>query len=338
MSVMKAMVLREYGVMPSLEEVPVPVPGAGEALLRVERVGLCATDLKLINGALPPTGLPRTPGHEIAGRVVICDDEPSWVGKRVACCLYETCGVCRACREGQDTLCVSAVRAGIERDGGLAEWITVSNKVLLEVGHETSLEAAAVAMDAVGSPWSALHDKGAVKEGEFVVIAGCGGLGSSAVQIAKAAGARVGVVDPDESHRDIGLKLGAEKAVHPRDTAKLLDWSDGGANLSVETSGKRAGFDSCVAVLAPGGRIVCNGYEPQVEYGLDSSRLVLQEVTVMGSRSASKRVCIESLAAVERGDVAPEIMDVWPIERAGEALQMLADGKVEGRLVIDPSL
>ncbi len=334
---MRAAVLREYGVLPSVEEFPVPEPGPGEALLRVEKVGLCATDLKLINGALPPTGLPRIPGHEIAGTVVRCDDQPEWVGKRVACNLYETCGKCRACLSGFESLCASGRRAGVERDGGLAEWVAVSNQVLLEIGDNTDFELAAVAMDAVASPWAGLHDKGGLKSGEFVVVVGCGGLGSNAVQIAKAAGARVAVIDPIEGHRSLGLELGAELAVGPDQTDELIAWSDGGAHLGLETSGKRAGFDLAVETLAPGGRIVCNGYQPSTEYGLDSTRLVLQEVSVIGSRAANKEVSRAALAAVERGEVKPRIMDVMPLSKAREALQLLSEGKVEGRLILDPT-
>lgn len=335
---MKAAVLREYGVLPSVEDFPVPEPGPGEALLRVEKVGLCATDLKLINGALPPTGLPRIPGHEIAGTVMRCDDQPEMVGKRVACNLYETCGKCRACRSGFESLCKYGKRAGVERDGGLAEWVAVSNQVLLEIGDSTPFELAAVAMDAVASPWAGLHAKGGIKADEYVVVVGCGGLGSNAVQIAKAAGAKVAVIDPVEGHRRLGLELGAELAVAPEQAGELLDWSSGGAHLGLETSGKRAGFDLAVETIAPGGRIICNGYQPKMDYGLDSTKLVLEEISVIGSRAANKAVSADALAAVERGDVKPRIMDIMPLSKAREALQMLSDGKVEGRLVIDPKM
>src|SRR5690606_2235999 len=117
----------------------------------------------------------------------------------------------------------------------------------------------------------------------------------------------------------------------------LSEWSDGGADLSLETSGKQAGFGLAVAAVAPGGRIVCNGYQPGVDYGLDSAKLVLEEIRVQGSRAGNRQMSQESLAAVERGDVKPPIMDVVPLAAAPEALQMLAEGRVRGRIVVDPT-
>lgn len=338
---MRAAVIREYGSDPQIEKVPVPVAGPGEALVKVTAVGLCATDLKVISGALDgSTSLPRTPGHEIAGVVVDCEARPELVGQNVAVYLYSTCGRCEYCLSGRPTLCRQAVRPGIERDGGLAEFVVVDARTLLPIAPETSPEAAAVAMDAVLTPWGALVGKADIAPGDDVLVVGCGGLGSNAVQIALRAGARVAVIDPVGSHRETGLRLGAEIAVEPGDEEKIKAWSRSGLGVraALDTSGRREGFDSAVASVAPGARIVCNGYQPGLEFGMDSSRLVLDEISIAGSRVASLEEARDALDAVEDGSVRPEIMRVMPLEDLGEALQMLRDGRVNGRLVLRPGL
>jgi D-arabinose 1-dehydrogenase-like Zn-dependent alcohol dehydrogenase len=332
----RAAVLRSYGELPRIEELEAPRPVAGEALVRVGATGLCATDLKLIAGALPDTELPRIPGHEIAGTVAEAPGAPELEGRRVACHLYESCGRCRACRRGRETLCESGARPGVERDGGLAEWVTVARRSLLPLSKGTPFAEAAVAMDAVASPWAALHGKGALRRGETVAIVGCGGLGSNAVQIALGVGARTAIVDPLASHRELGLELGADLAVAPDEAEAIVDWSGGGVDLALEASGRDAGFRTAAALVAPAGRIVCNGYHPGRDYALDSTRLVLDEIAVIGSRAATLAESAAALAAVEDGRVRPRIAETLPLESVGEALRRLEAGAVDGRLVVAP--
>jgi D-arabinose 1-dehydrogenase-like Zn-dependent alcohol dehydrogenase len=335
---MRAAVLRTYGKAPTIDEIDRPAVGREEALVRVGAAGICATDLKVISGALAPrTSLPHVLGHEVAGTVASAPFAPELEGRRVACHLYDTCGRCRWCVEGRETLCRRAVRVGIERDGGLAEYVAVRASTLIPFSEHTPFSAAAVAMDAVTTPWGALRGKAGVTAGDVVAVIGCGGIGSNAVQIALGVGARTAVVDPVPSHRELGRRLGAELAVGPDESESILELNSDGADVVLETSGQAAGFELAVRVVRPGGRIVCNGYQPGVDYCLDSSRLVLDEVEVIGSRVASRAEAARALAAVERGEVTPQVMEVMPLERTGEALDLLARGRVEGRLVIDPT-
>jgi D-arabinose 1-dehydrogenase-like Zn-dependent alcohol dehydrogenase len=333
---MRAAILERFSEPLRVKDVPVPEPTDGEALVRVRAAGLCGTDLKLASGALGGAGrLPLIPGHEIAGELVEAAGGLG-SGQRVACYLYDTCGTCRWCRSGQNTLCPDAVRLGVERDGGLAEYVAVPRRNLLPISADVAFESAAVAMDAVTAPWGALHGHGAVKAGESVLVVGSGGLGLNGVQIARDAGARVAVVDPVASHRALAEELGAELAVAPEEAGEIAGWSDGGVDLSLETSGVRAGFDVAVECLRRGGRVVCCGYQPGTEYGLDSSRLVLEEISVHGSRSASREEAEAALRAVESGRVRPPVTERLPLDRVNEALDRLRAREVAGRLVIEP--
>jgi propanol-preferring alcohol dehydrogenase len=316
-------------------ELPVPEPSEDEALVRVVATGICGTDLKITSGAFESTPLPIVPGHEVAGELAQDVDGLS-KGQRVACYIYDPCGECRWCRGDQPTLCPTSRRIGFERDGGLAEYINVPRRNLLPFGDGLAFEQAAVCMDAVMSPWHALVSRAALRAGETVVVAGAGGLGVSGIQIARSLGGRVAAIDPVPAHRELALREGAELAVDPADVEHVRDWSGGGADLGLEASGARAGFDALAASLRAGARLVCCGYKPGVEYGLDSSRLVLDEITILGSRAGSREDARAALGALEAGDVRPHIMQRLRLEEANQALELLRAGQVLGRVVVTP--
>jgi D-arabinose 1-dehydrogenase-like Zn-dependent alcohol dehydrogenase len=333
---MRAAVLTEFDRPLEITDVPSPEPRDDEVVIRVRATGLCGTDLKLQAGAFrDSTRLPIVPGHEVAGEIVEGTDGYA-AGQRVAAGVYETCGTCLWCRAERPTLCPYRVRLGLERDGGLAEFAIVKRANLLPFSDDLEFERAAVSMDAVASPWGALHGRARIRPDERLLVVGAGGLGINGVQIGRAAGCAVAVVDPVASHRELALECGAELAVAPEDAAEIREWSGVGVDVALETSGARAGFDTAAAALRAGGRVVCCGYYPGAEYGLDSARLVLNEIDVIGSVSASLSLARDALAAVEAGDVKPPIMEVVPLDAVNDALDTLRRGGVLGRMVITP--
>jgi len=331
---MKAAVLWRFNALLDITDVEQPRPGADEAVVRVRATGTCGTDLKVISGAFDHIRLPLVPGHEIAGELV--DDVGELRrGQRVACYLYDPCGECRYCKAGRQTLCPNSRRLGYERDGGFAEYVAVGTQNLLPFGDDLPFEVAAVTMDAVLSPWHALLDRGQLQAGESLAIVGAGGLGLNAVQIAVSRGARVAVIEPNPDRRDVALAFGAELAVAPGAEAAVTDWADdGGVDLAYEAVGVRSAFDTASAVLRPGGRLICCGYRPGVEYGLDSSRLVLDEITVLGSRAGNREDARAALGAVEAKQVTPLIGLRLELDEANEAIAQLRSGDVAGRIVI----
>ncbi|MEI7626546.1 MAG: zinc-binding dehydrogenase, partial [Actinomycetota bacterium] len=285
---MRAAVLEQFGRPLALRDIPDPVVGHDEVLVAVHAVGLCGTDLKINSGAFgEDTPLPMVTGHEIAGQLVNdYGDLPA--GTDVACYFYTPCGACGSCARDESELCRSSRRLGFEQDGGLATYVAVRGENVLPFDASIGHAAAAVAMDAVTTPWHALKKRGAVASGERVLVVGAGGLGLNAVQIARHLGAEVAALDTRADRRLLACELGAQVALGPDEIYRLADWSDGGVDLVLDTSGTRAGFEAAVAAVRSGGRIVCCGYQPGVEYGLDSARLVLQEITVLGSRLGSR--------------------------------------------------
>jgi propanol-preferring alcohol dehydrogenase len=333
---MRAARMHRFGGPLELVEVPVPEPGPGEVLLRVRAAGICATDLKLRAGETKPApSLPHIPGHEVAGEVVAGDTELP-VGTRAACYLLYSCGHCEECERGLPVLCAEATRLGLDRDGGMAEYVRLPAAHVLPIGDDVPFEAAAVSMDSVLTPWFALHRTGELRAGEAALIVGVGGLGGNAVQLAVAAGARVAAVDVDRGRLDAALAAGAELAVTPEEIERVLEWSGVGVDLALEVSGRPQGFDAAARVIRAGGRIVCCGYAPGRPYGMDSARLVLDNVRILGSRNASLDSARAALGAVAAGQVKPRIADVLPLASVNEALDRLAAGGADGRLVLDP--
>ena len=295
-------------------------------------VGICGTDLKISTGGFKDTRLPMILGHEVAGELVE-DAGDMKKGQRVALQVFHPCGKCRWCLIGEETLCPDPPRIGFNRDGGLAEYIAVPHTSAIPFDDSLAYEIAAVGMDAVLSPWRALIVHAKVRSGESVIVVGAGGLGLSAIQIASSAGARVAAIDPVASHREQALKVGAEVAVDPTEAASLVEWSHGGADIVYEASGKRVGLDTAASVITMGGRLICNGWAPDVEYGMQSRQLVLDEITMLGSRAGTRNDIRSVLRALERGQVTPTT-EVHPLEDINDVMVRLRAGQVVGRFVI----
>ena len=331
---MKAAVLPAFGQPLEVREVPEPPQvAADDVLIRVRAVGLCGTDLKIVGGAIDTVRPPLILGHEVAGEVVSAAPGLQQ-GERVACCLYDSCAQCRWCQRGQYTLCPHARRIGFERDGGLAEYIAVRAINALPCGRDVSWEEAAVAMDAVTTPWRALTARARLIEGEYLVVIVAGGLGLNAIQIAHHSGARVASVDPLASHRDLAVRLGAEVAVEPGQCAAIVQWAQSGADVAFEASGTRDGIEMALACLRPGGRLVCCGYRPGIDVAIDSAALVLREISVFGSRAGGREDARAALRLIEQGIVRPPIAETVRLEDVNAALDRLRRGAVLGRLVV----
>jgi propanol-preferring alcohol dehydrogenase len=173
-----------------LESVPTPAPGPFDVLVKVEAAGICHSDVHYRNGTSAAGPLPLTPGHEVAGVVAEAGAEVRdlRVGDRVALHYLVTCGACRYCRAGREQFCTSGAMIGKHRDGGYAEYILVPARNAVPVPPALSLDHAAVMMCSTATSFHALR-KSRLAAGETVAVFGVGGLGLSAVQLARAFGA-----------------------------------------------------------------------------------------------------------------------------------------------------
>ena len=335
MTTYRAMQVSRPGFL-ELVEREIPVPGAGEVLIRVEACGLCGADLADIEKAGAAEGPPRVPGHEVVGKIVAMGaGVPSiWrIGQRVGVGrLGGHCNECAQCRQGRFQLCLNQPVVGSSRDGGYAERMLARATGLVAIPDELGPEEAAPILCAGIATFNALRKCGA-EAGDTVAVLGMGGLGHMALQYARRMGFRVVAIGRGSDIAADVLALGAHLYIDNReeDAAARLK-ALGGAQAIVTTIDHADTVSALLAGLAPEGRLVVlnPGKSPlSVPAGLlvGGQRSVVGSIT--GTPYDNERVLNFSVLV----DVRPRI-ELMPLERAGEALQRLKSGDVRYRMVL----
>ncbi|MEZ5074622.1 MAG: zinc-binding dehydrogenase [Solirubrobacterales bacterium] len=340
MSAMLAARLVSPGAPLRIEEVAVPEPGPGEALVRVHACGLCGTDLHLaVDGDLPVERTPITLGHEAAGVVVAVGPggDAGEEGRRVALFPAASCGRCRFCHAGREALCESAKVYGMARDGGLAEYVAVPARSLLPLPDGVPFDVGAIVTDGVATPFHALRSRGRLRAGESVGIFGCGGLGTHAIALARLMGAApIVAVDVDSRARERALALGADAAIDPGegDLARAVRaTAGGGLDLALELVGRPDTVEGAVRCLGKGGRAVVVGVGPERASLPPLVAFVGREQAVLGSFGADRADSADLYALIAAGrlDLSGSISARYPLAEADAALQHLARDR--GRVV-----
>jgi 2-desacetyl-2-hydroxyethyl bacteriochlorophyllide A dehydrogenase len=208
---MRAVRLTDVGQPLETQEVPLPPLGSDDVLVRVHAAGICHSDAHYRAGTSPVGELPITLGHEVAGVIERTGAQVNHVsvGDRVGIHYLVTCGECHYCRLGHEQFCIRGQMIGKHRDGGYAEYIVVPAQSVVPLPSAISFEAGAVMMCSTATAFHALR-KGRLQPGETVAVFGAGGLGMSAIQLARAFGAlQVYAVDIDAGRLALAGQLGA---------------------------------------------------------------------------------------------------------------------------------
>jgi alcohol dehydrogenase, propanol-preferring len=340
---MDAVQLTAWQTEPELRDVPVPLPGPGEALVAVEAAGLCHTDLHIMDwpaGALP-WELPFTLGHECAGTVASLGPGATGVavGDRVVVYGPWGCGTCAQCVRGAENLCPTrhGRGAGCGLDGALAGYLRVpSTRLLVPIGDLDATRAAPLT-DAALTPYHAIVPHlGRLRPGASVVVIGVGGLGHPAVQILRAlAPAWIVAVDPRPSARDLALEAGADVALdsaglHPGD---VLAETRGGAALVLDLVGTDETLSLATHVLAMGGHLSVVGH------GGGALPLAVEALpydSSVGRPSWGTLPELQDVVALARGGALMVEVEVFALGEAIDAYRRLRAGEVTGRAVVVP--
>lgn len=317
---------------------PEPHAGPDQALIRVEAVGLCGSDLHLYLGDHPYVTYPQVQGHEFSGRVVSLGQQyhgPLQVGDRVAVEPLVPCGQCYPCRQGRPNCCTRLAVLGAHQPGALTELIAVRAESLYPVGDLDPELAALVEPISIG-----LHAvvRGATTSEDRVVIFGAGPIGQAVLLAATDRGAQVLVVDKVASRLELARKLGAAVTVHTEQenvSETISAWTDGESpSLVFEATGVPAVIRTAVDVVASAGRIVIIGLSNQ-EVSLPVIEFTRKELTILGSRN-NAGIFGDAVSLVRRNQdrVRSLITHRFPLEQTQQALELALNHPTEAEKVI----
>jgi len=340
----KAALVREFGGPECLvpTDVADAVAGHGEVLVRVAACGVNNVDLQIRRGARARLPLPHICGGEVAGTVAALGagvSEPA-ASTRVAVVPFVGCGRCEWCRRGRATICEKRDTLGLMRPGGYAECVAVpaANAIPLPEGLE--LESAAALSLAGLTAWHMLITRARLQPGEDVlVLGGASGVGSIAIQLARACGARVIATASEGTKAERAMALGAEAIVDARRpgwSRQVRDATGGrGVDVVVEHVGAATWAES-VKALATGGRLVTCGATTGASAELDIGRLFSDELAVLGSRGGTGDELQQLLRMAARGAIKPVIAARFPLSQASDAHRLMERGDFFGKILLIP--
>jgi 2-desacetyl-2-hydroxyethyl bacteriochlorophyllide A dehydrogenase len=326
-----------------LRKVPDPRPGPGEVLVQVQACGLNHLDLWVEQGELPiPIQLPRTPGCEIAGRVVaVAGDVHDWkAGDEAAVQSNIFCGRCEYCRRGEESMCLQPVMLGVQCDGGFAEKVCVPGRALVRLPQGVDFQTSAALTLAGSTAMHMLTNRASVGAGNWVLVMGAAsGVGSAAIQIARQLGGRVIATASSEAKRALALRLGAEfvvdatEAKWPAEVRRIS--GKRGVDIVVEHVGGTV-LGQCFECLARGGTIVTCGATAGNEVALNLWPLFVKQHRLIGSYSRNSNDLKATLEWAAAGKLKPVIHAVYPLERTPEAFTALRGRSVLGKVLVAP--
>lgn len=316
---MKAAVLHAVGDL-RYEDVPMPVAGPGEVLMRVRAAGICGSDLPRVfeKGTYH---FPTIPGHEFAGEIVACDDEPALVGRHAAVFPLIPCRKCPPCEVGEFANCENYDYYGSRRDGGFAEYIAIDKRNLVLLPDDLSFACASLCEP--GAVARAAIRRLDVQLGDLAVIWGAGPIGLIAAQWAREAGARcVRVVDISDEKLAFAAKFGFE-AYNPE--------RDGLADCALEGTGASPALNNLVKSMKPHGRVVLMG-NPARDMTLAQgtySQVLRRELLIRGTWNSSFNKSVNdwsaTVDAMASGKIKYEdlITHRYALSECNEAFEMM---------------
>jgi 2-desacetyl-2-hydroxyethyl bacteriochlorophyllide A dehydrogenase len=323
---MKAMVLRAPREL-AADNVAIPKLSAGQVLVRVTHSGVCGTDLKIFNGAIP-VHYPLIMGHEATGEVVDAGGQPGIrAGDRVIMDPELFCGVCFHCRVGQTHLCPSGQLLGRDANGGFAEYVAVPASHVFPLPDSIDSRTAPL----IQVLTTCMHAQRLVNifPGESVVVMGLGVTGQLHVQLAKARGAHPVIgITRSASKRELAESLGADLTIPggPGAIEKVREATEGrGADLIVETTGVVPSLSDAITMARVGGRLLLFGIITAKEGALPFYDLYFKELALINARVAKPEDYPNSIDLVQRGIVRlePLVSNVMQLGELNEAIGML---------------
>lgn len=337
---MKAAVVTDFTQPLEIQDLPIPEPGPGQVLVRMEACGLCHTDIHAAHGDWPvKPSPPFTPGHEGVGIVerIGPDVTARQVGDRVAIAwLGHACGSCSYCIRGWETLCESQQNSGYSIDGAFSEYAVADADYVVAVPDGISPTDAAPLTCAGVTTYKAIK-VAHIEPTERVAVFGVGGLGHLAVQYARLVGGTVIGVDVEEEKLALARELGADHTVNARTTDVVAALEElGGVDVAVVLAVIPEVFEQAFASLRRGGRLVCVGLPPETDgpMSLPIFPTVLKGISVIGSIVGTRQDLAEVFELHAQGRTRV-VAETRKLDQVNEAVEEVLSGRATARLVFE---
>lgn len=301
---MKAIICEQVGQFKEIE-LAEPTPVAGEAIVRIKRIGICGTDIHAYKGNQPYFTYPRILGHELSGIIehIGENDLNLQVGDQVSIIPYLHCGTCIACRNGKTNCCTSMRVLGVHTDGGMRELLSVPVGQLLKVNSLTLDQAAIVEPLSIGA--HAVR-RSTVQSGETVLVIGGGPIGLGVMALARIQGAKVIAMDIDEERLSFCKRWAhVDGVVNASDnpTATIEELTNGEYPTVVfDATGNARSMSQAIRYVAHGGRLIYVGLV-KGEIPLDDPEFHKREATLLGSRNATREDFLNVIKLIESGQL-----------------------------------
>ena len=346
---MRAVVMDRIGAPLEVREVPDPVPPPGGVVVEVRATGLCRSDWHAWAGHDDIT-LPHVPGHELAGVVAALGDGVTrWsAGDRVTVPFVEGCGKCAWCANGNAQVCPAQEQPGFTHWGSFARYVALhaADTNLVAIPESVSFEAAASLGCRFATAYRALADRARLEAGEWLTVVGAGGVGLSAVMIARAVGARVIAVDRHAGALDAAKRLGAEHVLVADPAADIPGAvhaiTGDGSHVAIDAVGSEQTCADSMMSLRRRGRHVQVGLLPPVggHPRVPMARAISWELDLLGSHGMAAADYPEMLALIESGALRPQdlIERVTGLSEAAALLPAFDKASPVGMTMIDPRI
>lgn len=327
---MKAAVLIAPGRF-EIRERPVPVPGAGEALIRVMRVGICGTDLHMFHGNYAADRLPLVPGHEFTGRIAALGPDVSGLtlGAKAVVDMNVGCGKCYWCRRNEVLNCPDMEQIGITRDGAFAEYVTVPARLVIPAPEE--MDDAVLALTEPLACVVRAARKAGIAFGRSVLVIGGGPIGNLHVQLLRTIGAApIIVADLSPERVAMATAVGADVGVSDPDrlAEAVLAATDGrGADVVIESVGQPALYAQAMRLMRRGGHLAAFGITgPEAALSVNILDVILHETSIKGSVAGMGEDMHDALTLLRHRRIRTEAFTraEWPLQDIQSAFETIA--------------
>ncbi len=340
---MRAAALTEYGRPLELIDLPDPTPPDGGVVIRVLACGICRSDFHVWNGDWRwrmKVTFPHVLGHECVGEVAATGKGTTgWkTGDRVVVPFHLDCGRCPHCAKGNSNICDNYTAIGFQVPGAFAEYVPVpaADRNLMRLDSSVDPAVAAGLGCRLMTAWHALHDQVTVGPDDRVAIFGGGGLGLSTLVVARAAGARTLVVDPNPAALELARRNGADIALTPQQSQPeaIIAAMGGAPTITVDAAGHRDAAGAGLAAVAKGGahlQLGLSGAGEEGKFPLPIDRIVKAEIRVLGSVGCPAPSYRRLLDAMAAGTL--DLSGLAPVRGGLDRITSVLEGMNSGRAV-----